>query len=216
MNPAEPKLNTAVYIHRRLREAIIEGQLQSGSAIRQDEIAARYGVSKIPVREALVLLEAEGFVTSQPGRGASVTELSAAEVEEIYLMRLGLETILLERSLPNLTPLDFARTEGILHALDSDNLDPLAWQQLDREFHSGLYRGANLPRIQATVANLHGNLARYYTVYQSFGETFRVQGQQEHRAILDACRRQENAEACDLLRHHLTRSSSTLIEQLTK
>ena len=71
-------------IANALRVEILRGKLQGGQPLKQDEIAAQFGVSKIPVREALVQLKAEGLVNFYPNRGAFVSELSAAEADEIY------------------------------------------------------------------------------------------------------------------------------------
>src|SRR5688572_16537325 len=86
-----------------LRGDILRGKLPSGQALKQDEIAAQFGVSKIPVREALFQLKAEGLVNFYPNRGAFVSELSAVEVDEIYFMRIALETAVLARAIPDLT-----------------------------------------------------------------------------------------------------------------
>lgn len=74
-----------------LREAIYSGKLQPGEQLRQEELAERYGISRIPVREALRQLEAEGLVTRQPNRGAVVAALSVQEVIEMLDIRIGLE-----------------------------------------------------------------------------------------------------------------------------
>ena len=81
----------------RLRTAIVSGQLQPGQALRQDALAEQYRLSKIPLREALNQLKAEGLVTFINNRGAMVSRLSAAEVDEIYTMRIALESLALER-----------------------------------------------------------------------------------------------------------------------
>src|SRR5262245_8699029 len=82
-----------------LRSAIVSGALPAGSALNQDRIAAEYGVSHIPVREAVRRLQAEGLVTYLPRRGAFVTELSAAEYLEIMEMREALETLALRKAI---------------------------------------------------------------------------------------------------------------------
>ena len=94
-----------------LRNDILHGRFVGNAPLRQDEIAARFGVSKIPVREALQQLKAEGLVTFYPNRGAVVTALSAAEADEIYAMRIALETTALQRSLPHLTIADLVKAK---------------------------------------------------------------------------------------------------------
>ena len=207
--------NGATTIYDKLRSAIIAGELTGGSPLRQAEIGARYGVSKIPVREALRQLEAHGFVSLYPGRGAVVVPLSAEEAEEIYLMRIALEPILLTRSIPNLTPLDYARADAALHLVDTmPNLSPADWHKLDGEFHTILYQSAPLPRIQRQVATLRGNLARYFGIFQTLGNDFRDAGNIEHRQILDACRVGDDAAARAALVTHLERSWTELQDAL--
>ncbi len=209
--------STSTSVYDQLRSAIIAGELSGGSWLRQAEIGARYGVSKIPVREALRQLEAQGFVTLHPGRGAVVVPLSAEEAEEIYLMRIALEPILFDRSVRNLSPLDFARAEATLNLIDTiENLSPADWHELDGEFHTLLYQAAPLPRIQRDIETLRGNLARYFSIFQTLGQPFRTAGNNEHRALLNAAKAGEFEKAGNLLIEHLERSSAELLTALHK
>lgn len=201
-------------IYEQLRQAIIEGTFSSGDPLRQDQIAKDYGVSKIPVREALVQLESDGFVEMFSGRGAFVARLSASQAEEIYLMRIALEPILLERAIPLTTDTNWIRAGGILAALEAEELPFLQWHALDFEFHTALYNHADLPTMKKLVANLHRNLARYYSVYETLGTGFRAEGEIEHRKILEACQARDIETAIDMLRNHLQRSSQRLLDLL--
>lgn len=208
---------TTATIYDKLRSAIISGELRGGSPLRQAELGSRYGVSKIPVREALRQLEAQGFVSIFPGRGAVVVPLSAAEAEEIYLMRIALEPILLARSIPNLTPLDYARANAVLQLVDAmQALSSADWHKLDGEFHTILYHAAPLPRIQRQVATLRGNLARYFSVFKTLGEPFRTAGNVEHHQILNACQTGQIESATQLLKQHMERSYDELSIALKK
>jgi DNA-binding GntR family transcriptional regulator len=97
-----PATATSEWIAAALRQAILRGEFKAGQPLLQDEVAARFGVSKIPAREALLQLKAEGLVSFYPNRGATVSELSAGEVNEIYIIRIALETLALRRALPRL------------------------------------------------------------------------------------------------------------------
>ena len=215
MQSAQAPESSATTVYSKLRSAIIAGELVGGSPLRQAELGARYGVSKIPVREALRQLEAQGFVTLHAGRGAVVVPLSAEEAEEVYLMRIALEPILLARSAPALSQLDIARADATLNLIGTlDNLSPTDWHALDGEFHALLYQAALLPRIQRQVETLRGNLARYFAVFQTLGNQFWNKGNEEHRAMLDACRSGKIAMAANLLTGHLERSSAELLNAL--
>ncbi len=199
---------TSALIADALRIAIIQGTLKSKQALRQDEIATEYGVSKIPVREALFQLEAEGLVTFYPNRGAIVSTLSPAEANEIYVMRIALESVALKQAIPQLKAVDFSRADGILNAIDHET-DPFKWGQLNWEFHTTLYDPANMPRLMHTVRTLHVNVARYFGIYQAI--EYRDISQQEHRDLLSACQRGEIKPACACLTQHLQAAAQSLI-----
>lgn len=207
-------MSTANTVYDQLRAAIIDGTFQSGDPLRQDQIASDYGISKIPVREALVHLEADGFVEMFSGRGAFVARLSAKQAEEIYLMRIALEPILIERAVPQTSEANWLRTEGVLSALLSDGLSFHEWHALDYEFHTSLYQHADLPSMKKLVANLHSNLARYYRVYHTLGDDFRHIGNTEHKVILNACKTNDIETASQTLKKHLIRSSERLLQEL--
>lgn len=207
-------MSTATTIYDQLRAAIIDGTFSSGDPLRQDQIARDYGVSKIPVREALVQLEADGFVEMFSGRGAFVARLSASQAEEIYLMRLALEPILLERAIPLTAETDWLRAGGILAAFQARELSFRQWHALDYEFHTALYSQADLPTMKKLIANLHSNLARYYRLYETLETGFRAEGNAEHLVILEACQAKDIKTATDTLKAHLTRSSKRLLEAL--
>ena len=209
-------MSTSQAIYDQLRRAIIDGTYASGEPLRQDTIARDYGVSKIPVREALVQLESDGFVEMFSGRGAFVARLSASQAEEIYLMRIALEPILLERAIPITAETDWLRAGGILAALNIDDIPFHQWHALDYEFHTTLYQQADLPTTKKLTANLHSNLARYYRIYETLGTGFRSAGEDEHQAILKACQAQDISTAVNTLKQHLTRSSQRLLDALAE
>src|SRR5262245_14717010 len=145
-----PPLITNQSIADALRADILRVKLQDGQPLKQDEIAAQFGVSKIPVREALVQLKAEGLVNFYPNRGAFVSELSAAEADQIYVMRIALETAVLARAIPHLTVSHFKHAGEILAAIDHEE-NIAKWGELNWEFHATLYSPAGLPRVMDTL-----------------------------------------------------------------
>ena len=139
-----------------LRRRILEGTYPAGLPLRQDALAAEFGTSRIPVREALVQLEAEGLVRILPHRGAIVSELSTGEIREVFELRALLEPRLLRQSAPRLTPEDFSALRTILSdfasALRSDHVG--RWGELNTAFHMRLYERAGRPRTAAFVSTL--------------------------------------------------------------
>ena len=210
--PLSPITNQS--IADTLRGEILRGKLQGGQALKQDEIAAQFGVSKIPVREALVQLQAERLVNFYPNRGAFVSELSAAEADEIYVMRIALEKEILVRAIPHLTVSHLNQAGEILAAIDhEDNI--AKWGELNWEFHATLYTPAGLPRVMETLRTLHTNIARYLVLYLA-GMDYQKKSQREHRALLQACRAGEVEKAEDILDGHLRSASTHLIKFLNK
>jgi DNA-binding GntR family transcriptional regulator len=204
--------STADLIATSLRADIMQGKLKSEQPLRQDEIAARFGVSKIPVREALSQLKAEGLVAFHPNRGAAVSKLSVAEADEIFVMRIALETAALRRAIPHLTIADLARAEQILRAIDQEQ-NFARWGQLNLEFHATLYHAADLPRLMESVKTLHIKVARYLAIYLA-GMDYQTASQSEHRDILEACRRGNIEAATAHLTQHLQSASSHLTSVL--
>ena len=205
-------LQSTESIATALRSDILQGIYKSNAPLRQDEIAARFGVSKIPVREALQQLKVEGLVTFFPNREAVVSSLSSAEVDEIYAMRIALETLALQRAIPHLTIADLTRAEALLDQLDQEE-QVARWSELNWEFHALLYRPANLPRVMNWVSTLHINVARYMTLYLA-GMAYQAASQAEHRTILAACRQGKIELACEQLRQHLQAAASQLVQVL--
>jgi DNA-binding GntR family transcriptional regulator len=205
---------TSQSIADALRVEILRGKLQGGQPLRQDELAAEFQVSKIPVREALVQLKAEGLVNFYPNRGAFVSELSAAEADEIYVMRIALEKAILVRAIPHLTVTHFKRAGEVLAAIDREE-NIAKWGELNWEFHAILYSPAELPRVMETLRTLHTGIARYLVLYLA-GMDYQKKSQREHRALLQSCRAGDVEKAEVILEEHLRSASTHLIRYLDK
>lgn len=196
-----------------LREEIQRGALVPDRPIRQEEVAARFGVSRIPVREALGRLEAEGLVVVRPNRGALVAALGAEELREVYELRALVEGDLLARAVPRLTAADLARAEA-LHAALGVTEDPDVQGDLNREFHQVLLGAADRPRQRALAEQLRGVVERYETLQRALlYETAAFQ--EDHRRILDACRRGDPAGARDTLEEHLRHAAALAVRSST-
>jgi DNA-binding GntR family transcriptional regulator len=201
--------NTPGFIAAALRNAILQGRYDANQPLRQDQIAEELGVSKVPVREALVQLKAEGLVTFLPNRGAVVTELSAAEVDEIYTMRIALESKALERAIPKLQPADLIRAKSVLEIIEGEP-DRAQWSELNWEYHSTLYQAAAMPRLLNTIEMLHNNVARYLLIYLD-RLLAQDRSQKQHWAIYDACCQGDIAGANRQLTTHLHQACERLV-----
>lgn len=198
-------------ILERLRAAIVGGELRSGEALRQDELAARFGTSKIPVREALQRLEGEGLVKSIPNRGVFVTELSADELREICEIRVDLETRALRLAIPKFDRPRLARAKDILDEAERDGDRFFAeWSARNWRFHRALYEAAERPRLLALIEGLHAQTERYLQVHVALLDYRRI-GEREHRELLRLVARGQTREAVTTLREHIE-SVYTLLE----
>jgi DNA-binding GntR family transcriptional regulator len=197
-----------------LREAILRGILRGGEPLPQDEVAVQLGVSRIPVREALRQLEAEGLVKFYPHRGVVVSELSAAEVEEIYDIRIPLECTALRLAVPHISAEDLRRAERILDAIDAET-DIFRWSELNRDFHTVLYAPANRPRLMSLINTMRANVNRYMRLYISL-LNFKPRSQEEHRRILAAVQRRDSRKAIAALERHLGTACRELVAYLSR
>jgi DNA-binding GntR family transcriptional regulator len=203
---------TPELIANALRDAILQGRYKANQPLRQDLLAEQLGVSKIPLREALVQLKAEGLVTFMPKRGAVVSDLSAAEVEEIYAMRIALETLAIEKAIPRLSPSDLIRAQSVLEIIDSGT-QKTQWGDLNWEFHATLYQAADMPLLMQTIQNLHNNVVRYLIIYLDHLSASDL-SQKEHWALLAACRDKKDTDAKTVLENHLRQASERLVAYL--
>ncbi|MBL8517225.1 MAG: GntR family transcriptional regulator [Betaproteobacteria bacterium] len=191
-------------IVERIRQDILDGRHAPGQPLRQDSLAASFGVSRIPVREALFQLEAEGLVRIEPHKGAIVLGLVPDEVDDVFDLRLLLEPRLLASSLPRLTDADFAEAQA-LDATFGDAIeqqDIARWGELNAELHLCLYRRATQPRTLSIVASLLQSSERY-TRLQLGGLPELTRARREHRALIKLCRTGDSKAACKLLTAHI-------------
>ncbi|CAH1653884.1 GntR family transcriptional regulator [Hyphomicrobiales bacterium] len=194
-----------------LRRRILDGELRSGEQLRQTALAEELGISRIPLREALVQLEAEGLVRINAHKGAVVSELTSDEIDELFDLRAAIEPMLLKRSAPKLTQEDFARMRALLDEYDRELEDANVrrWGELNAEFHRLLYQHADRPRSIGLVFNLLQECDRYTRVQLSMTGA-KARAEEEHREILRLCAERQFAAAAKLLASHILNVSASL------
>ena len=189
-----------------LRDAILGGDLRPGDRIGQEDVAAKLGLSRVPVREALRMLEAEGLTEHEPHKGARVPRLTQHEVEVIYRMRERLEPLALLESLPNLGADAHERLEELQVRIE-DNEDLEKFLDLDREFHMLTYCGCSIDPLNASVNRLWNSTQHYRRSYVALGGRNRMWVvNAEHRLILDAVVRRDGLDAERFLTGHIRRT----------
>ncbi|MGC4110427.1 MAG: GntR family transcriptional regulator [Nocardioides sp.] len=189
-----------------LRDLILRDVLKPGDRIRQEEIAERLGASRLPVREALRMLEAEGLTEHEANKGARVPRLSMHEVDVVYRMRERLEPLALAESLPVLGDGEIEELSDLQDQIEgNDDLD--AFLELDRAFHLGTYAGCHIEPLNAIVARLWNSSQHYRRAYVALGgQQRRWVVNSEHRLLLDALVRRDSTDAERFLEGHIRRT----------
>jgi DNA-binding GntR family transcriptional regulator len=203
---------TGVRIAAYLREAILSGEIAPGQWIRQEDVAARLGASRLPVREALRMLEAEGLTEHAANRGSRVPLLDAHEVDVVYRMRERLEPLALTESLPHLTDDQVAHLEEVQERIEADG-DLAQFLVLDREFHLSSYAGCPTDRLVSTVSGLWNATQHYRRAFMLVsGLDRRWIVNSEHRLLLDAIRRRDAVDGERYLSGHIRRTRIELAQ----
>jgi DNA-binding GntR family transcriptional regulator len=201
-------MSTVDRVEEWVRRGLIRGDYAPGAWLRQDDIAAELGISKIPVREALQRLAAASLVTFEPNRGALVRPLTAADADEIFALRLAIETELLRRAIGRHTIVDFATAELALTS-QAGTLTEANWR-----FHRALYDAAGWPRALTMVETLHAAVAPYVLLYtEGIGGAARSDA--EHHELLESCRAADARSAGRVLRVHLRAAADALAGYLS-
>jgi DNA-binding GntR family transcriptional regulator len=197
---------TAERVRNYMRERIIAGEFKGGDRLVQDDLAARLGISRIPLREGFARLEAEGFITVEAHQGAVVKPLSLDDGNELFELRGLLECRLLTAAIPRMSEATFAAAEQALADLEraesikKEALDE--WSAMNWRFHQTLYQPANEPRTMRIVETLHLHAERYLRLQMSIqGRTDRARDQ--HRELIELCRRGDTRGAERTLQEHI-------------
>lgn len=195
-------------IAAQLRKAILAGELRPGEHLAQERIAADYGTSRNPVREALRQLENEGLVTLVPHSGARVARPSYGGFIELYRMREHLDALALAESVPRLTDQQIARLGQLVDLADRS---PDSWLEYDRRFHLESFAAAPMPHLLAVVEDLWNRTQQYRRLHaRAFTESDRRVISEEHHLILAAIGRRDAHYAAALQQLHIRRSRLAL------
>lgn len=192
-----------------LRDEILRGAIAPGEPLRQEELAARFQVSRIPIRDALLRLEAQGLVHVYPNRGAFVISLSADDVREIYDLRLLLEGDILERAVPRFTADDWRRIDAA-HAEATRTAGTADWVDGDWAFHRALYEPAGRPRQLEMIEQLRSTVVRYSAASDVLPDRT-PDWVADHDAILQACRARSSVAARKRLESHLRAAADVVL-----
>lgn len=202
-------------VHEYLRKAILTGEVKSGEKIVEREFAAKMKISRTPIREALRMLEIEGFVEYVPRKGVFAKSFDVKDVEEIYAIREAMETLIIKQAIKNIAKNEIETLRR--HTREMQQADAagdrenvlLACQQ----FNMVIASAAKMPRVSSIINNLQDYLRQFRKVIFSQGARRSV-AIREHQAILEAVIEKDEAKALTLTQEHLARSKASLLERI--
>jgi DNA-binding GntR family transcriptional regulator len=204
----------SVSISSRLRDAILAGYFEPGEQLREEPLARSMGVSRGPVREALLRLEREGLVVVRRNRGAFVAQLSAQDLEEVYTYRMAIERLAVQRVVRLATDEQLAGLQQVVDAMavaDAKGITEQDAADLDLRFHDLVYAASNHRRLSESWANLrpqvHILLLNRNVARVDFRD-FLVMG---HQWIVDALRDRDEARAVETIEDHLRGSYERVV-----
>lgn len=198
----------------RIKSAIIQGTFTPGARLSQVKIAERLGLSRTPVREALRLIEKERLITSERGRQVVISHTSMADLDELYALRIKLDTTTVLTSVAELTEADLAEMKSCLDLMDANSsLDAFAaFDEAHRTFHMIAIRSAG-PRHVDHSAQLNEHAERYRRLYLDQDSSYN-QSRAEHVAILNACMARDGERVACLLAEHYARIALTIVARI--
>ena len=203
------RLTLVSRLTEELARRIVSGALAPGERLRQDHLAAEFGASHVPVREAFRRLEARGLIVSEPRRGVRVAPIDAESVIEVAEMRAVLEGLALRQAAARMSSDEIENAARLLDegAPSSGIAD---WEETNRRFHRALVVRCAMPRLIAAIDDLHRASARFlFAAWRDLG--WKGRSDEEHRAILVALRERDAERASALLSRHIRGAAEALV-----
>ncbi len=191
-----------------IRQRILSGELAPGEVLRQEALAEELGVSRVPIREAITRLTGEGLLTSVPHKGAYVAELSIAEVQETFDIRLRLEPWIFAEAIAHITDAEINKAERIVKEMDK--VAEGQWGQLNWRFHETLYLPARREITLQMLRVLHDRSDRYFR-FQVVQVPIRQQSHEEHMGLVEACRQRDSKLGAKLLEQHVKTAAGQIV-----
>ncbi|AMU04740.1 GntR family transcriptional regulator (plasmid) [Burkholderia cenocepacia] len=199
---------TVELVTTAIRQRILSGDFAPGEVLRQEALADELGVSRVPIREAITRLTAEGLLTSVPHKGAYVAELSIDEVRETFDIRLRLEPWIFAEAIPKITDAEIAKAERLVKEMDK--ADSGEWGHLNWRFHETLYMPAQKEITLQMLRVLHDRSDRYFR-FQVVQVPIREQSHEEHMGLVEACKKRDAKLGAKLLEQHVKTASQQII-----
>jgi|SRR5581483_3326372 len=193
-----------------LRDAIIRGELTPGTRLLLEDLSRKFDLSMTPIREAIPILEGEGFVMQSPHKGAVVAHMDREEIRELYALRGAMEGLATSEGVPKLTGKELSEMEALFATLEAFEGTMENFLEIDRSFHLVLYRAAGSQRWIETIQTLWRRSKRYMLIAMSSDELAQFV-QTDHRQLLKFCKERDISQAEGTIRAHLKRSEEYLL-----
>ena len=204
-----------MHISQCIKEDILKNQLPRGVPLRQANLSTRYGVSRIPIRDALLSLKAEGWLVTNGKAGVMIPDLNWKEAEDLCLMRAELECLLFSMAFEHICEEDLVEARSFLVELDREHLTLVNRGELNWRFHNALYRAAERPTLLRVVEGLNKQAVRYLGFqYGPLG--YKVKSQDQHEELLSLIGLKDKKAALIFLRQHIENAGIILTEYLKK
>lgn len=202
--------NAQQFAYAHLKEGIMTGVFKARDVLSAEAVGKGLGISRVPVREAILQLEAEGLVTFGLNRRPMVAALTPADVVELYEIRIALECLAAERAVEFLDDARMQELEDQLDRMDRVTSDPKKWKSLHADFHDMIYRAAGMPRLMTEIARLRESTTPYTNMYINVHKIPEMPGF-EHRTLLDALGRKDPQLASNVLAEHIRHAAAGVV-----
>lgn len=196
-----------------LQDQIVSGALPGGSRLKPELIARTLGISRMPVREAIRQLDAEGYVTIRPNRGAVVTSRTPEQVVELFEIRAALEGLAVRLAMPNVTDEAVEDLKLELARLRRLQSNTIAWADRHDEFHDALCKLSHRPQLCAEIRRLRLAIRPYVRLYTKFHASPEIRGH-EHDRILRAMQSGNAERAEHIIREHVMVNAEAIAQCL--
>lgn len=205
-------------VYDYLKGEIVNGRIKEETRIVEEEYAEKLNISRTPIREALRMLEFEGFVEAREKGGVTVPRATKKDVEEVIKIRIALETVILEEVFECVTPEDIQNLENNLKYVDTIVQDDKNSSEVFKyfsEFNKTLYEISNLPRVVALINNLNLYLKRFRKISAN-NTTRRLNAHKDHLEIVKYIKENNKEEALRVNKRHLAEAKEFLLREVVE
>ena len=191
-------------VFNTLREAILKGDLKPGERLMELQLAAKLGVSRTPIREAIRMLEQEGLAVTIPRKGAEVAKMTEKDMEDVLQIRLSLEALAVRLSCENITPAALQELKVAMEDFEEKTKSSqfVEMAKADVKFHEILYKASNNPKLQQLLSNLREQMYRYRVEYLKDAAIY-PRLIEEHHRMYDALKEKDQKQAVAYVEKHL-------------